>query len=495
MDFSLDAYHAWCDRQDRDFLLADEERGGEPDERLMQYIWQHQRIHRDALQTVDGRRCEVLHPGFWNRGSGPDFTQALIRLDGGMLLSGDVEIDRAAAGWRAHGHDRNPSFENVVLRVVWFPPRELSSSIPLLALEPSVDGSPCEMSSGFATDSFALPVEFLGKCQVPLSGLSTEQVQGVLRAVAKSRFRQKAEQLQLRACDLGWHLALWEGLVAGLGYSKNTWPMRRIGELTPRLFKGFPSEPLCFWSSPEVEARLFGVAGFLPEDSSSLQQAHVARLWDVWWRIRDEFSDVIFPNAMWHFAGLRPHNHPHRRLALVAHWIQRLDFFPRLDGWFMEAAPDESLELLMNALTVEAAPFWSKRFHFRRSSSGVSPLMIGHSRAIDLAVNVILPWFWSRAQAEQNEALMQRAEQLFYSFPRSEENRLLKDGCRRLLGREDLKVLVTAADQQGLLQILRDFCAHSNAVCDRCRFPDLIRSLGVAYAMSNERDAEFCLPQ
>jgi hypothetical protein len=37
-------------------------------------------------------------------------------------------------------------------------------------------------------------------------------------------------------------------------------------------------------------------------------------------------------------------------------------------------------------------------------------------------------------------------------------------------------VLRGAAAQQGLLQILRDFCDHSNALCENCRFPDMVKS-------------------
>ena len=32
-----------------------------------------------------------------------------------------------------------------------------------------------------------------------------------------------------------------------------------------------------------------------------------------------------------------------------------------------------------------------------------------------------------------------------------------------------------AGAQQGLMQIIRDFCEHSNAVCDQCPFPDFLR--------------------
>ena len=38
-------------------------------------------------------------------------------------------------------------------------------------------------------------------------------------------------------------------------------------------------------------------------------------------------------------------------------------------------------------------------------------------------------------------------------------------------------VLKGAAQQQGLMQIVRDFCEHSNAICADCRFPELVQCL------------------
>jgi len=35
--------------------------------------------------------------------------------------------------------------------------------------------------------------------------------------------------------------------------------------------------------------------------------------------------------------------------------------------------------------------------------------------------------------------------------------------------------LKTAASQQGLLQILHDFCDQTDALCTECVFPDLVK--------------------
>src|SRR2546427_4197711 len=75
-----------------------------PPERLLQVIWFHQRVSRDQLATLDGKRVRVLHPGFWNHEAGPDFRAAVIQFDDETPRSCDVEIDLHTNGWRAHRH-------------------------------------------------------------------------------------------------------------------------------------------------------------------------------------------------------------------------------------------------------------------------------------------------------------------------------------------------------------------------------------------------------
>src|SRR5690606_8676215 len=95
------------------------EDGQPPPERLLQSIWQHQRLQREQLKTLDGRTVRVLHPGFANLEGGPDFRNALVQVGEDAPRSGDVEVDLRGSGWRGHGHDRNPAFQNVILHVVW----------------------------------------------------------------------------------------------------------------------------------------------------------------------------------------------------------------------------------------------------------------------------------------------------------------------------------------------------------------------------------------
>ena len=102
-------------------------------------------------------------------------------------------------------------------------------------------------------------------------------------------------------------------------------------------------------------------------------------------------------------------------------------------------------------------------------------LSIGETRATDLAINVILPWLWIRAVEGKNKRVQEKIEHRYFAWPPAEDNSLLRLARQRLLAGAGRKSLITAAAQQGLIQIVRDFCERSNALCDNCKFPELVK--------------------
>jgi hypothetical protein len=101
-------YAAWRTQFAAANVLRDENTA--PSERLLQAVWQHQRLRRDQLKTTDGKPVRVFHPGFISVEGGPDFSNAVLQIDDMPPRSGDVEIDLRSAGWHAHGHDKNKNF-------------------------------------------------------------------------------------------------------------------------------------------------------------------------------------------------------------------------------------------------------------------------------------------------------------------------------------------------------------------------------------------------
>jgi hypothetical protein len=446
-----------------------------PPERLLQAIWQHQRLQRAQLTTLDGQSVRVLHPGFGNVEGGPDFREAVIQIGDARPASGDVEVDIRPGGWRAHGHDKNPAFNHVILHVVWEAERSAGGP-PTLTLCRALDAPLAELSLQLDHTSVrTLPENQLGQCSAPLRELPEAALTELLRQAAHVRLQNKAAQFRARARQAGWEQALWEGLFRALGYKHNVWPMQQLAELRERWHHQDSS-------TLTLQARLLGLSGLLPAELSRNQSGaddYLRRVWDCWWRERDEFSDCTLPRSLWRFHGLRPANHPQRRLALAAHWLHEGALAERIEHWCGTSMADRKpLDSLTKIFQVARDDYWSWHWTFHSARLKKPQPLLGEKRVTDLAVNVVLPWLWSRGREGRNEKLIVAIEQRFEVWPAAGDNAVLRLARQRLLGRTKLgaAALRTAAAQQGLLQIVRDFCDHSSSTCDGCGFPELVHN-------------------
>jgi hypothetical protein len=324
----------------------------------------------------------------------------------------------------------------------------------------------------FGEEAGALPESLAGQCCPPLRQLAADETRRLLDEAALARLQLKAAQLQTRAQACGREQALWEGLFRALGYKHNSWPMHSLAERRLRYGQGCRA-PL-HW-----QARLMGAAGLLPLDLSRQRpdaDVYVRKIWDIWWRERDGFADEIMPSGIWRLAGLRPANHPQRRLALAAHWLAGNSLADRLQRWMSEDLPAaKAAASLLKTLQGQPDEFWTWHWTLRSARLPKPQPLLGAARVTDLAMNVILPWFWLQGVEDQNDPLRRRVERLYLSWPAGDDNAVLKLARKRLLGRTSPGGLRTAAAQQGLLQIVRDFCQKSNSLCESCRFPDLVR--------------------
>ena len=468
--FHSNRYAGWRVRSGLVPVLRDAEEL--PPEKLLQAVWFHQRLQRERLRLRDGRGLTVLHPGFWNAAAGPDFREAVLQFEGEAPRTADVEVDLHSNGWRAHHHDTNPAFSKVGLHVVWSD--DQPAPLPTLEMKPVLDAPLPELALWLGTDSVqSLPLEFLGRCCAPLNELPREKLEELLREAAYVRLQNKAAQFQARARVVGWEQALWEGLFRALGYKQNVWPMQRLGELRTRVAGEGKAGAFA------LQARLLGVGGLLPDELPRAQaggDTQLRRLWDCWWRERDAFSDCALPKSLWKFSGLRPANHPQRRLALAAHWLADGGLPARLERWCVHHAAAAALaDSLLESFAAPPDDFWSWHWTLRTKRLEKAQPLLGITRVTDLAMNVVLPWLWVRALEGRNEALRLEMERRYFAWPSAEDNSVLKLARERLLGRTSAKGFSGAALQQGLLQVVRDFCEHSNALCADCRFPELVR--------------------
>lgn len=252
-------------------------------ESLLQKIWLRRDFEGGDLRLTDGRSLKVIEPGSWNLQEGPDFRNAVFDIEGERLI-GDVEIHFYASDWLAHGHADDRHFRGVVLHVTLFPSsRPLDRGdgylLPELALLPYLK---TDLES-YAHDEALLTLEKRDALELvkPLLSHSVDQRRALLRMKAEQRYRQKLEVAKARHERLGWLEGCHEACLEALGYRRNREPMLKLANLYP--LRDF-----------------------------------VAKTTD------GGFAEKLYcePQGQWKLAGLRPANHPRKRLqqycALVA---------------------------------------------------------------------------------------------------------------------------------------------------------------------------------
>lgn len=420
-----------------------------PSEAVLQAYWLSGALGCIGV-TTGGERVEIRDFGIWNRSAGPDFLQCEV-LVGGRLRRGAIELDMRPENWEEHGHGSNPSFDDVVLHVtvfqagrgVWYTRNSRHEEIPLMVLDQACVAEALSLPRD-------MPEARLNLCRTPLVGMSSENLEDLLLAAAAYRVSCKRKKFARRAAVCGKDQAWYECWAETLGYRVNKEAMGLLAHRVPLARLG-----------RDVEAILFGTAGFLvpvlPEKTGDEARSYHASVWGRWWKIRDEWELQGERALPWRFSGIRPQNHPHRRLGALAATVHRWNEMTGL------LCADKVKGLTKWLVSLEHS-YWSRYFCLPSAPLKRKTALVGESRVRDFLVNHVLPYdesetAWSAYRAlhggEAPSSVEQTAHHLFGvgGLP------------RRLLG--------MAYVQQALLQIRQDYCSVS--VCQDCLFFEKLR--------------------
>lgn len=234
-------------------------------EKLLQKVWLLGFFETRDARLIDGRSLRVLAPGKWNLLGGPDFLGARLVLDG-CELSGDVEIHFHAADWDAHGHEKDPAYDNVVLHVVLYePPRDRptprtsqGASLAQFALLPWLH---CNLEEFAADDAIeAITHRRSVHLAEELLALAPDERRRKIHFAAEKRWKQKLHFAEVRLARLGWEGACHHTALEILGYRFNRAPMLAVAERHPlREFRSGKLDLATLWAAAETTWRRHGV--------------------------------------------------------------------------------------------------------------------------------------------------------------------------------------------------------------------------------------------
>jgi hypothetical protein len=373
---------------------------GRPQERELARLWQQAPL--PALRTRSGLPLRVLFRGLPNPGPGPDFRHALIATPQG-LLQGDVEVHVRASDFRRHGHHRDPAYDGLVLHVVLLDDEGEDTPLACGRRVPVVALPPPDPEGAIAP--------WQEPCRSARQRLGDGEVARLLDKMGEMRLRQKAYRLRQALAALGREEALYRALAEGCGYGGNQ-------EAFAALARALPWQGL---------RRL--LVGAPPGAAPSLALAALAR---------------HLPPVALGGRPRRPANRPHRRLGALACLLARLAG-PGLAASLLPPVRAGDARRLLAALTVRGP--WGS---------------IGRGRAIELAVNAVLPLALALAEEAHDRQAEAAVLGLYRRLPRPGPY-----GCTRHLD-EALAggPALGAQRQQGMLYLFRHYCSQGG--CGRC---------------------------
>jgi len=412
-------------------------------EELLHFIWQSRTLMKHALRTMQGDPLEILHPGMLNTDAGPDFFNAKLKI-GDTLWAGNVEIHLKSSDWKNHHHQTDKKYNNVILHVVYhhdtdifydtgivIPSLELRTLIPPLMLR-KYRQLQLHQRTIACEKIFTLPPALL--------------LANWMERLLVERLQQKCAYLDslLVQNNNHWEEAFYHLTARNFGMKTNAQAFEWLAGQLPIAVLARHKNSLT-----QIEALIFGTAGFLQDESGNGYISLMRREFDF---LRKKYSLRPLDKSIWKFARTRPANFPTVRLAQFSSFIyQSSHMFSKV----LEAKTLKDMMCLYQAeVNKKLDPF-----AFIPHPTKALGSELGDGAVELLLINTVLPVLFLYGKRNHQEELSERAMR-FYEELNAEDNSITRFWI-------SLGINVKSAfESQALIQLKNDYC--DNLKCLRC---------------------------
>jgi hypothetical protein len=416
-------------------------------EDLLHFIWKFQLFNKQ-LKTVSGQAIEVIHPGSYNTNAGPDFFNAKIKI-GETLWAGNVEIHVKSSDYIKHQHHQDKAYQNIILHVVYENDthQQEEANFPVLEIRNYFSNQIAEIYHQFLQSKTWIP------CENNLKNVSQLNITSWLQRLAVERIERKAKETKqlLLQFNKDWEHVFFIQLAKAFGFKVNTAAFELWAKSLPyHLLLKHRNNSL------QVEALIFGQAGFLEDDFSD--DSYYIALKNEYAFLRTKYHLKPIDKHLWKFLRLRPRNFPTIRLAQLAEIIKKQ---ANLFSAFIEA---ENIQSLIKLLNVQVAEYWQNHFEFGKDSTPLKKTL-GLKSAHSIIINAIVPILFAYSNYSGKEELKEKAIE-FLEHIEPEKNSIINNWME--LGIKPQSAL----ESQALLELKNEYCSQKK--CLNCSIGNAI---------------------
>lgn len=399
-------------------------------EKLLYSIWKFRLWGLTPLYTTDGQPVEIIHPGFRNHHSGPDFFNAQLKMDNTLWI-GNVELHVQSKDWILHEHQYDKAYDSVILHVVYEPEdvpirRSNKSLIPTLALK---DFLPPKLIDNYRL--LTLPNSEGLACGTALKTIEPILTHSWLERMALERLEGKYEQIKqlLQYNTFDWEESFYQFMARSFGAGLNAIPFEMLAQSLPNRLLARHKDHLL-----QLEALFYGQAGFL--DSQHLVLAEEYAFLAGKYRLKP------LEKHLWKFHRTRPGNFPDRRLAQFIALVHQSD---RLFSRILAARDLKEIYTLL-----DIPEYYSRYFCCNIHSPGKESMNT-------LLINSVAVFLFAYGKYSDAPMIMDRALELLQQLP-AENNVVTK------LYKSNGMELSTAMESQAVLQLKHCYCAEKRCL-------------------------------
>ena len=421
-------------------------------EALLQYAWKHRMLPLGTLTTTDGLAVEVIDTGLQNTDAGPDFFNAKVKIDGTVWV-GNVEIHEKSSYWKAHGHDRDAAYDNVVLHVATVVDADVVTSEGRRVAQVRMDVPP-EVARNYEA---LLSEDRYPPCYAIIPSLDRLTVHSWMSRLLAERLERKTADIvrRVEACGGSWESALFVTMARNYGFGVN-------GDAFERWAMNIPLQSAAHHRDDEfqIEALFLGQAGLLdagavPERyrDEALKDDYFVRLGKEYAYLAHKFSLKPMDAGAWRFLRMRPQNFPHIRISQLArlYCSRRADLSRLVEC----ATAGQMKELLSTSVT----PYWETHYTFGSTACRSAKRLSAASLNL-IVINTAVPVIFAYGRHRRDEALCNRALDIMTQL-KTENNHIVR------LWQQCGLTADNAGDSQALIQLKTVYCDRKD--CLRCR--------------------------